>query len=77
MSCKYTIKYQWWIQDFPDGTKFIQKLHDNERNWTEWGGGRVPNKPPLDPSMSTRSGSRVGERCRGDKDYPLLYIPVK
>ena len=43
---------QWRIQDFPDGREsaniFCQKLHQNERNWTESGGG---GGTPLDPSM--------------------------
>ena len=54
--------YQWRIQDFPDGggaptswwgrqaiisPNFYRKLHENERIWTErGGGGRVPGATP-------------------------------
>ena len=57
------VMYQWWIQDFVDGggaptpnggrqpftwSTFFQKLHENERNWTEE--GDVP-RTSLDPPM--------------------------
>ena len=59
--------HQWRIQDFPEGVpspksvlqailfdKFLPKLHENERNWTEGRGMRQVATPP--PQLESVTG---------------------
>ena len=67
------VPWQWRIQDFPDGGRqllrrgrkpiiwhyFCQKLHENERNWTERGHASLVSQ--LDPPML------------GSPNYTIMY----